>query len=132
MATCVGDYGPGGGWQRAMTMEWMQRIVPLLNSGKMVLFEGQMRIAFIEEAIAAARITNARIVLIDCCDSARAARLTHDRQQPDLANENMMGWDGFFAMRLNEEVMNPRYWFHRLQVSRRPTDCLSPLGLSAC
>ncbi len=95
MAAYVGDYGPGGGWQRAMTMEWMQRIAPLLNSGKMVLFEGQMRIAFIEEAIAAAGVTNARIVLIDCSDSVRAARLMHDRQQPDLSNENMMGWARF-------------------------------------
>jgi hypothetical protein len=95
MATYVGDYGPGGGWQRAMTMNWMQRIASLLNSGKMVLFEGQMRIAFIKEAIAAAGIRNARIVLINCGDSVRAARLTHDRQQPDLATENMMSWGRF-------------------------------------
>jgi hypothetical protein len=73
----------------------MQRIASLLNSGKMVLFEGQMRIAFIKEAIAAAGIRNARIVLIDCGDSVRAARLTHDRQQPDLATENMMSWGRF-------------------------------------
>jgi hypothetical protein len=106
MATYVGDYGPGGGWQRAMTMEWMQRIAPVLNSGKAVLFEGQMRIAFIEEAIAASGITNARIVLIDCSDSVRAARLTHDRrQQPDLANENMMGWGRF----LREEAKRGGY-----------------------
>jgi hypothetical protein len=105
MATYVGDYGPGGGWQRAMTMEWMRRIAPLLNSGKMVLFEGQMRIAFIEEAIAAVGITNARIILVDCSDSVRAARLTHDRQQPDLANENMMGWGRF----LREEAKRGGY-----------------------
>jgi chloramphenicol 3-O-phosphotransferase len=105
MATYIGDYGPGGGWQRAMTMEWMQRIAPLLNSGKMVLFEGQMRIAFIEEAIAAAGVTNARIILVDCSDSVRAARLTHDRRQPDLANENMMSWGGF----LREEAKRGGY-----------------------
>ena len=105
MATYVGDYGPGGGWQRAMTMEWMQRIVPLLTTGKKVLFEGQMRIAFIEEAIAAAGITSARIILIDCSDSVRAARLTHDRRQPDLANENMMAWGRF----LREEAKRGSY-----------------------
>jgi adenylate kinase family enzyme len=92
MATYDGDYGPGGGWQRAMTTEWMQRIAPLLKSEKKVLFEGQMRIAFIEEAIAATGITNAHIVLVDCSDAVRTARLTHDRNQPDLANENMMSW----------------------------------------
>jgi hypothetical protein len=86
-------------------MEWMQRIVPLMNSGKMVLFEGQMRIAFIEEAIAAAGITNARIVLIDCSDSVRATRLTRDRRQPDLANENMMSWGRF----LREEAKRGGY-----------------------
>jgi adenylate kinase family enzyme len=95
MATYAGDYGPGGGWQRAMTIEWMQRIAALLKFGKAVLFEGQMRIAFIEEAIAAAGIKNARIVLIDCSDSIRIARLTHDRQQPNLADENMISWARF-------------------------------------
>jgi hypothetical protein len=95
LAGYVGDYGPGGGWQRAMTMEWIQRIAPLLNSGKTVLFEGQMRIAFIDEALTAAGITNARIILVDCGDSIRAARLTYDRRRPDLANENMMGWGRF-------------------------------------
>ena len=105
MATYVGDYGPGGGWQRAMTMEWMQRMAPLLNSGKMVLFEGQMRIAFIEEALAAEGITNARVVLIDCSDSVRVARLTNDRRQPDLANEDMMNWGRF----LREEAKRGGY-----------------------
>jgi hypothetical protein len=105
MATYAGDFGPGGGWQRAMTMEWMQRIAPLLNSGRTVLFEGQMRIAFIEKAIAAAGITNARIVLIDCSDSVRATRLTHDRRQPDLANKNMLRWAHF----LREEAKRGSY-----------------------
>lgn len=95
MATYDGDYGPGGGWQRAMTVEWMQRIAPLLKSGKKVLFEGQMRIAFIEEAIAATGMMDAHIVLVDCSDAVRTARLTHDRNQPDLANENMMRWGHF-------------------------------------
>ena len=109
MATYTGDYGPGGGWQRAMTMEWMRRIAPLLNSGKMVLFEGQMRIAFIEEALAAEGITNARVVLIDCSDSVRVARLTNDRRQPDLANEDMMNWGRFLreeAKRGNYEILD--------------------------
>jgi hypothetical protein len=109
MATYTGDYGPGGGWQRAMTMEWMRRIAPLLNSGKMVLFEGQMRIAFIEEALAAGGITNARVVLIDCSDSVRVARLTNDRRQPDLANEDMMNWGRFLreeAKRGNYEILD--------------------------
>jgi hypothetical protein len=105
MATYAGDYGPGGGWQRAMTVEWMQRIAALVKFEKVVLFEGQMRIAFIEEAIAAAGITNARIVLIDCSDSIRIARLTHDRQQPDLADENMISWAHF----LREEARRGGY-----------------------
>ena len=64
-----------------------------------------MRIAFIEEAIAAAEITTARIILVDCSDSVRTARLTQDRRQPDLANENMMGWARF----LREEAIRGGY-----------------------
>src|SRR5579863_1212413 len=51
MATFGSGHLPGGAWQRAMTFRWLERIAPMLNQGKMVLFEGQMRIAYIREAL---------------------------------------------------------------------------------
>jgi dephospho-CoA kinase len=95
MATYGNGYHPGGAWQRAMTLEWFERIASVLRSGRRVLFEGQMRIAFVQEALDAQGITGARIICVECDDATRTARLAHDRRQPELANENMMGWSRY-------------------------------------
>jgi len=101
MATFGSGHQPGGAWQRAMTLQWIERLAPIVKSGRSVLFEGQMRIAFILEALALHQVTHARIILVECNDAVRAARLTHDREQPELANESMAGW----ARYLHEEAV---------------------------
>lgn len=85
---------PGGSWQRATTLAWMERIADLLRSGISVLFEGQMRIAFIEEALRRSGM-DAHVLLLDCDDATRATRLHNDRHQPELANEEMMNWSRY-------------------------------------
>jgi hypothetical protein len=109
MASYGRGHQPGGAWQRAMTLEWMERIAPVVASGRPVLFEGQMRPAFIQEALAAQGITHARVVLVECDDATRTSRLTHDRLQPELANESMMGWSRYLhgeAVEAGYEVLN--------------------------
>lgn len=98
------EYGPwhepGGAWQRAMTLYWVKRICPILKRGTSVLLEGQMRIAFIKEALAENQIRSAHIIFLDCDDTTRAERLHVHRAQPDLANPEMMNW----ARYLREEA----------------------------
>jgi adenylate kinase family enzyme len=86
---------PGGAWQRAMTLQWFERIAPILKAGGSVLFEGQMRIAFIQEALATHDISNARVILVECNDQIRAERLANDRQQPELANDSTIRWSRY-------------------------------------
>lgn len=86
---------PGGAWQRATTLQWIKRIAAMLRAGRSVLFEGQMRIAFVKEALALSGIEGARIVLVDCDDAIRSARLHIDRNQPELANADMMHWSRY-------------------------------------
>jgi Zeta toxin len=95
MATYGNGHQPGGAWQRAMTLQWFERIASVLKAGQRVLFEGQMRIAFVQEALDAQGITGARIICVECDDATRTARLAHERLQPELANENMMGWSRY-------------------------------------
>lgn len=95
MAAFGDGHQPGGAWQRATTIQWMERIAGTLRTGTSVLFEGQMRIAFIREALALSRIEGAHIVLLDCDDATRAARLHLDRNQPELANADMMAWSRY-------------------------------------
>jgi hypothetical protein len=98
------EYGPGhepgGAWQRAMTLHWVRRIRAILKGGTSVLLEGQMRIAFVKEALAENQISSAYIILLDCDDTTRAERLHVHREQPDLANLDMMTW----ARYLREEA----------------------------
>ena len=105
MATFGSGDQPGGAWQRAMTLQWMKTIAPALAAGRTVLFEGQMRIAFIQEALTACTIENARVLCVECGDSTRTDRLTYDRLQPELANEGMMGWRRY----LHQEAVDAGY-----------------------
>jgi dephospho-CoA kinase len=89
------QFGSGEAWQRAKTIEWMKKIAPLHERGSSVVFEGQMRISFIEEALGAAHIRSARIILVDCDDTTRTHRLNAERAQPDLANLTMKNWARF-------------------------------------
>lgn len=54
-----------------------------------------MRIEFIQTALALFRIENARILLVDCDDAIRTARLHVDRNQPELANADMLAWSRY-------------------------------------
>ena len=81
------EFGSGEAWPRAMTLQWMKRIAPMQSAQTPVLLEGQMRIAFIQEALHINRIENAHIVLVDCDDATRTERLRIERSQHELANQ---------------------------------------------
>ncbi|AXC09711.1 hypothetical protein ACPOL_0328 [Acidisarcina polymorpha] len=103
MATYGDGHQPGGAWQRAMTLEWFDKIADVLALGQPVLFEGQMRIAFVREALQTSGITDARVICVECDDTTRSARLTDDRLQPELASEAMMGWSRYLHQEAVEE-----------------------------
>jgi adenylate kinase family enzyme len=80
----------GEGWQRAMTIEWVKRMRAELANGD-VLLDSQTRPSFIAEACEVNHVTSCKVILIDCSDEVRKARLLQ-RGQPELANEQMMQW----------------------------------------
>ena len=77
MATCGEGHQPGGAWLRAKTLEWLRRIADVLASGRPVLFEGQMRIAFLQEALQAHGIKHARIICVECAERTVSVRSSH-------------------------------------------------------
>lgn len=97
----IAEYGSGEAWQRAMTFEWIAKLAPSVAAGRSVLLEGQMRLAFVVDAAMIARMTKMALVLVDCNAETRRLRLTDDRGQPDLANDQMMDW----ARYLREEAL---------------------------
>jgi dephospho-CoA kinase len=88
-------WGSGEAWQRAMTVDWMVRIAAADSQDRPVLFEGQMRLVFVQEGLRAAGIADARVILVDCDDATRAQRLTTLRDSPELANPTMMNWAAY-------------------------------------
>ena len=98
----------GGAWQRAFTLNWIERIAPILAFGKPVLFEAQMRVPFIQEGLSLQGISHAHIIFVECDDQTRDARLVHDRQQPELANENIKDGAVICTERLSRLVASVR------------------------
>jgi shikimate kinase len=88
----ITEYGSGEGWQRAKTIEWMSKLASLSKSGRRVLLEGQTRLRFLAEGAEAAGGPAYLPILVDCDDETRSRRLSLEREQPELANENMMNW----------------------------------------
>jgi AAA domain len=86
------DHGSGEAWQRCKTNEWMAKIAASRQTTRHILFEGQMRCAFVLEAAATAGITNLTLVLVDCDDATRIKRLRLARLQENLANPTMISW----------------------------------------
>lgn len=89
----VKEYGSTDEWQRIKTIEWAQKLKNDLSSTSVVL-DAQTRPSFIEEACQKANIKNYAIILFDCSDAVRKDRLTR-RNQPELANEQMMNWAAY-------------------------------------
>jgi adenylate kinase family enzyme len=86
----IEKWAGGESWQRAMTIEWAKRMQGELANGD-VLLDGQTRPSFIAEACEINHVTSCKVILIDCSDAVRKARLLQ-RGQPELANEQMMQW----------------------------------------
>jgi dephospho-CoA kinase len=94
-AEMIREHGSAQGWQKAMTREWLLRIQRDHLPYTPVVFEGQVRIRYLQECLAELGIPGARIILVDCDDSTRKTRLIEDRNQPDLADQKMMDWAQF-------------------------------------
>ena len=84
------QYGSGEEWQRQTTNYWTKKMMKEPDNLVPVL-GGQMRLSFITEACNANSVSEFIIILVDCDDEARRARLV-GRGQAELANEQMMNW----------------------------------------
>lgn len=102
----VRDFGSGENWQRARTFECVGTIASDYIKHHHVIFEGQMRIAFIDEALKKENLTHATILLIDCSDDVRAYRLKELRQQPELFNDQMINWAAYLRNEATQRGLN--------------------------
>ena len=91
----VRRYGSGEAWQAAMMLEWTKRLVKNADGVDVAILDGQVRPTFARDAFTEARVTDGRIVLLDCEAEVREARLHGPRQQADLASARMTAWAAY-------------------------------------
>lgn len=85
-------YGSGREWQRQMTHHWAKTMVEHHQNKALIIFEGQVDLAFIVEAFAAIKFNQYKIVLVHCDKPTRHQRLHIGRNQPELINNQMDNW----------------------------------------
>lgn len=95
----IREFGSQDAWQMDSNYRWVKKIKDEYLETNDVLFDTQSRPAFIEEACVKNDISLYTIVLFDCSDEERKRRLIHERNQPDLANQQMMDWAKYLRER---------------------------------
>ena len=78
-------------WQEKATYDWIAKLVELAPQ-KPLLFEGSTNMDFIQSTFEKLGYNAYQIVLIDCEEDTMTHRLIHERDQPELVNEDMKNW----------------------------------------
>jgi hypothetical protein len=86
------EFGSPSGWQEAMTYPWINRLAENVDGARIAILDGQVRPSVAQAAFAKAGVSPGRIVLVDCADDVRNARLRGPRNQPALASDDMTAW----------------------------------------
>lgn len=94
MTTIGVTEGAGGPFQRGFALFSIPQLAAIRAAGTPVLLDCQCRIAFLQEALAAAKVSDAQLILVQCDDATRDARL-HGRGSPELAHEHMRNWSRY-------------------------------------
>jgi dephospho-CoA kinase len=100
----IEKFGNGEEWQRVTTHNWVKKIKDQVLTKKVAILDGQIRPSFIDEACKEQEINDYEVILFDCSNEERTKRL-HERNQPELANQDMMNWANY----LREESIKRGY-----------------------
>ena len=87
----IRNYSSPSEWQRATTKIWISKILHEVEK-PIVIFEGQVNFDFIYEAFRAEKFSDFSAILIDCDEEEMERRLKDERNQAELANQNMRNW----------------------------------------
>lgn len=94
-AEITSRFGSPEDWQTAWTHKWVSRLHEDPAAGRLAVLEGQMRPGVVADAFRASRVRGGRILLLDCRPEVRTQRLGQLREQPELANTQMMTWAAY-------------------------------------
>jgi adenylate kinase family enzyme len=89
------EFGSPGGWQEAMTYQWIARLQENSDHADLLILDGQVRPSVVQSAFTRHHVPHGRIILIDCEHDTRDARLRGARNQPELASRDMAAWAAY-------------------------------------
>lgn len=89
------DYGSGEAWQAAMTDQWVRRLAENPDDARVMVLDGQVRPSVLYEAFERYEVQRSEVILIDCGRAVRETRLTNDRNQAELASQQMAEWAAY-------------------------------------
>lgn len=95
-------FGSGENWQKETTYQWIEKMVNEYQNKDVIIFEGQVNFEFIKDGFAQNDFSNYEIILVDCNEEVMGKRLTHDRKQPGLLNDDMKNWLRYLRNQANE------------------------------
>jgi hypothetical protein len=86
-------FGSPESWQAATTRQWIARLAA--KRDRLAVLDGQVRPSEIRAAFSQSGVSRGEILLIDCNQEVREARLRAGRSQPELASAQMAAWAAY-------------------------------------
>ncbi len=88
----VEQFGSEENWQKEMIYQWIKKMLNEYQDNNMIIFEGQVNLEFIKDGFFQNNFSNYEIILVDCNEEVMGKRLTNNRNQPELLNDDMKNW----------------------------------------
>lgn len=89
------DFGSPEQWQAFMTQRWLDRLAANPDAVEVCVLQGQTRLSFVRTAAERTRIPVVHVVLLDCSDHIRHARLAGQVGRSELSNPEMDSWAAY-------------------------------------
>jgi broad-specificity NMP kinase len=95
LARMVAEFGSPQAWQVTTTHQWIGALAANPDQSRLAILEGQVRPSVVREALASHGVTRNGILLLDCAQEVRHARLQGSGDEPELAAPAMNTWAAY-------------------------------------
>jgi hypothetical protein len=96
-------------YQEKSTYGWVEYGLNHYPDKSVVLIDSQSNLQFVQDAFKHYQVWRSKTILIHCSQDQREQRLSQDRQQPELAGDEMQKWADFLyqqAPRLGVPILD--------------------------
>ncbi len=91
----IAEFGSPEEWQAETTHRWIAKLAKNGDPHQVGVLDGQVRPSVALAAFARCGVSRGEILLIDCSQRVREARLRDERRQPELASPQMAAWAAY-------------------------------------